>query len=261
VGNDTATDQAVVVKTIDGGTTFSTIQSASALGHVSDIACGTSNICTAVVDASEILRTEDGGMTWSDLASPFEVVPEVVSEVECLTASLCYATGKVAGLPVVARSNDAGANWTDMTPQPLIPGTFQEFTQLRCFDQERCAVFYLATTFAFGPIYSRTLFETADGGMTWTGRAAPIGGRYDCAEESWCIRPVSPSSIQSFTPPSDQWSELDVTAPMDLGTLLSGATVRCPLAEYCFFLGKTQLSGSYITRIRNPSWPPLVLLP
>lgn len=152
-GGSAMGNEGIVVQTRDGGTTWT--QSDEVLtngGYLLGVACVSSNTCIVVGweglnsypwGASLILRTADGGTTWTeqtgDLAS--------LGGISCPDANTCVAIG--GG---VLRSTDAGAHWT------LTENTFSG-NSVTCGDANTCVELGGGPTGFAG---------TTDGGYTWT---------------------------------------------------------------------------------------------
>jgi hypothetical protein len=284
----------IVFRSADTGVTWTTPQSLAADGPVSEIDCPTPRTCLIVGGSASdgiVLRTEDAGLTFSEVSTPIAgqmadvsctdaeqciVVgnldpPSVVRtddggdtwtaiaspydqmfEIDCPQAANCLASAARGGVPTIARSTDGGTTWLD-TPQELVGGTFEQFSYLRCFDALRCTAFHRQAFIALGRTFSnRMLVRTSDGGATWSVRGAPVGGWSDCALPTWCVQSLGPSSISSFSTASDQWTDFDVAADAGAVQYWPRPRVSCPINQYCFFIGDTG-SGSFVTRMSNPS--------
>ena len=112
--------------------------------------CATEQLCL-VGSRAGVLRSVDGGVTWTAVAVP---TPGVVSDIDCPTSTACFA---IADDSVVA-SADAGQTWTTVLPDVAPIG-------LGCSSATTCTV----TT------ATPTIVRTADGGATWsTTPASPL---------------------------------------------------------------------------------------
>jgi hypothetical protein len=241
-GGDVASGEpGFVVTTEDGGRTFERLSTLDASAAVTDITCPTFEVCTALIASvpPELLRTEDGGVSWHPVNHSFENV----TQIDCPTVSVCYVN---TGFKV-ARSDDAGASWTS-TAQ-----TNGQLLNLHCFDQARCVVVGVFVIGAGGINYFRQTHRTVDGGATWASSFGPVGGPSDCSEPDWCVQYATPSDIYLLRWVSDSLvsQQTAIDAPAHTGNDRPLRAIRCPIVSYCFVLGEAG-SEEFITRVAHP---------
>src|SRR5258707_14761986 len=83
------------------------------MGRVTAVSCADSNVCVALQGGSNqygparkaILRTTDGGDTWTVAA---DLYPSVASRVSCPHATTCTVVGSTG---LILRSTNSGATW------------------------------------------------------------------------------------------------------------------------------------------------------
>jgi photosystem II stability/assembly factor-like uncharacterized protein len=142
-------------RTTDGGLTWQPEAASPSTPPLTltSIRCADALRCLATTSSGQrLLRTVDGGATWSIVLLP--------DPVEAKAATFSSTTGAVAGgtLGRLARSDDAGASWSEVGA--ALSGTFG---RLRGTSG--------SLTFAIG---SRgALARTTDGGRSWVGISVP----------------------------------------------------------------------------------------
>jgi photosystem II stability/assembly factor-like uncharacterized protein len=110
----------------------------------------------AVGDAGRLLRTTDGGTTWTPIVSG---ATETLRAVHFATATRGWAVGDNGRIITTA---DAGANWT---PQAAPAG----------FAADLHAVHFATPSDGWAVGDGGAVIRTSDGGVTWTPGAAPPG--------------------------------------------------------------------------------------
>lgn len=161
VGGDLTAFNPYILTSLDGGTTWdSTIAGSTQLLRSIDFADAQTGIITSVNSASCVLRTTDGGLSWTwqwcDTDSNFKGV----NQVQFLDAqngymlgwgSTSFSTGSMYA------TTDAGASWRHVTGN--LPDQPVEFAQW--FDTQHG----YTGSFLFGTL---NLHRTSDGGQTWS---------------------------------------------------------------------------------------------
>jgi photosystem II stability/assembly factor-like uncharacterized protein len=137
-----------VLATADGGRSFSRRTSVAAGSK--DILCTSERTCFVGTPAGLILRTLDGGTSWTQVANFPSSAPFSLGQADPLTL---YAVG--TRLQVV-KSVDGGATWTRKTAHDV---PFSDLMQIRCGDASHCLI-------ATGQ--NTQLLRTDDGGDTYT---------------------------------------------------------------------------------------------
>ena len=117
------------------------------------IACTAPSTCVEVGDGGRIRTTADGGVTWTDAASPFN---KALTQVQCPGSAICYAVGDRG---TVLKSIDGGTTWSYLQSTDGNP-----IYGLSCPSASVC----YATD-----IYAHVI-KTSDGGATWTWQQTPV---------------------------------------------------------------------------------------
>ena len=139
--------------------------------------CCVGKLWVAVGERGVVCVSRDGGGTWTTQAVPFE----------CRLTSVCFLTnrlgwvagsrrvvGRAGGAAVILATRDGGETWRDLAAvagagaSQESAGRLPGIEQLQFFGLEE-ALAICAPDAVFG---GRTLFRTADGGLTWQGLEA-----------------------------------------------------------------------------------------
>lgn len=106
-----------------------------------------------------LLRTTDGGATWQALYSGRAELPV---DLQVLSPTLLYLSGRTAEGPFLRRSEDGGANWTELAiPAGADPKTWTGVDAYRAFDRDTA---YVIVGVPVGQeSYAHTIFEMRDG--------------------------------------------------------------------------------------------------
>lgn len=119
-----------------------------------DVAFTDANVGLAVGSEGTVLRTDDGGVTWSTHATG---VTEDLLGV-CITGDIAFAVG---WFDTAIRSTDGGRTWAPMT----LPVTDRWFYNASMWDASN------AIMVGGAPTSTETILVTSDGGVTWTEEA------------------------------------------------------------------------------------------
>jgi len=152
------------------------------------VSCATEQACVAVGAAGTVLRTGDGGRTWSLGTSGISTTLDGVS---CGDAQSCVAVG---GLGTLLTSGDGGATWTARHS-----GTAAYLASVACPSVALCVA-------AGG---RGTLLRSADGGVTWTSEASGVSADLlgvSCAGTSVCTAVGSEGAVMSSGDGGVTWS-------------------------------------------------------
>lgn len=185
-----------VFRTTNGGSTWALVDGAAGL-H--DVVFLSSSIALACGDGGTILRSVDGGATWSALGLP-TAEPLLALSFQSSSAGLVVGAGGVA-----FRSTDAGASW-----QPLNTGSAATLTDVDLIGGDEgwvCAGIALLHTTDLGQTWQvlplpagveslgvdfltsgtgwvaghgEVVVRTTDGGQTWASGLAGGGGALRC---------------------------------------------------------------------------------
>jgi hypothetical protein len=175
-----ALGQATTAVSTDGGLTWTTqVVGDPSTTTLLGVTCTSPTTCLAVgfihgsaPPTGRILRSADGGATWTDAQIPPGAWP--LGAVACSTARRCAAIG--TGF---VTSDDGGQTWQDA---PVDGGT-QGLTAVACPSASFCL--------AIGPYPQCATAVSTDGGATWTDVAWPSGtgplGSIACVAPSNCL--------------------------------------------------------------------------
>lgn len=155
-----------IIRTLDGGLTWSAQTSPFALGVLTDVDFVDANSGWAVgTDATstapQILHTSDGGATWA--VQPTPVATGEVVTVDFVDATTGYAVGTEGMLPLVLKTIDGGSNWSTVSPAvPGGTGTALDFLSP--------SVGWITGSVASDPFIRQTI----NGGASYTVQAEPV---------------------------------------------------------------------------------------
>lgn len=164
----------VVWATTTGGSTWSSLPIPSTPSVLEGVTCVSVETCF-VVGGGDVLKTTDGGTTWTtDQLWPLPGAGDLDS-VFCASATTCYA-GAYGG--AISTTTDAGATWTSQSVNLNVDS-------IACSSVSDC----YAGGNQGGSV--ATLFGTVDGGGVWTAQALPEGGGYlgglSCSDATTCF--------------------------------------------------------------------------
>lgn len=188
--------RAVVGITTDGGKSWGAAVIPAAMSlNLRAIACSGPTSCDvggmggsdSCYQAAAILRTDDGGKTWTP---QYDACAAAVAALSCPSSSACYAAGWygsafASGNQLVLHSGAGGATWDDVFEGPIDP-TYSPYNQngappisINCPAAQTC----------FVPAGGEML-TTTDAGVSWTVRT-PLGGVWldsvSCSSPQTCV--------------------------------------------------------------------------
>jgi len=138
-------------------------------GVVTGVACTGARTCLAVAAGagaeSLIVRSTDGGSTWSEVAGPEVAGPGMTATaVTCPTARRCVAVGSSAGHGAVLLSADGGRTWT----AGVVPAGVTSLSGIACPSSAACVAVGDGDAVP-------ALISSSDGGRRWQWQSAPVG--------------------------------------------------------------------------------------
>lgn len=114
-----------------------------------------------------VLRTDDGGITWTPQGNPGDVFAPVVgliglSVIDHETAVVVgnFNFGEIDGVAFISRTEDGGDTWD--VQYVTEPGTLDLLGNVSCSDTDHCTV--MGIDFSTN---ARWFLSTTDGGVTW----------------------------------------------------------------------------------------------
>ena len=164
----------VVWATTTGGSTWSSLPIPSTPSVLEGVTCVSVETCF-VVGGGDVLKTTDGGSSWTtDQLWPLPGAGDLDS-VFCASATTCYA-GAYGG--AISKTTDAGATWSSQSVNLNVDS-------IACSSPSDC----YAGGNRGGSV--ATLFGTVDGGGVWTAQALPEGGGFfgglSCSDATTCF--------------------------------------------------------------------------
>ncbi|HZW10183.1 MAG TPA: YCF48-related protein, partial [Phycisphaerales bacterium] len=179
----------VILKTMDGGHTWSMLSSGAAF-DLMDIDMRESGFGVAVGDDLGVLRTNDFGRTWipsrADTVaySDFHAA-QIIDEDTVVACGIGEAWDPADAPAVFYRSDDGGRTW-ERRGEGIFPETAWIFEDVHFVDEDHGWLFGQTLTFPVQP----AVFATSDGGLTWT-RADngsigfPLDGQMHDTQRGW----------------------------------------------------------------------------
>ena len=227
-----------VFRSSDGGTSWQSaalpVTSADQAGVISfwpakldfvDASVGFAFVATSDSGPWNILRTEDGGVSWKMTGTA-----PAQSEIVAVDANLLWAPNSNNGpvsQPLLQVTRDAGATWSDV-PLPGVAATGSD--SLYILDGSTGGVQFLSPTEGYlaviretgssraGASYETLYFGTADGGRSWSQVAAtwpqamPVGPVVLDAKHWYQLGMGQFSNSMGMGMTSDGWKNWSVTA-------------------------------------------------
>ncbi len=198
--------------------------------------CATASTCFIVGTIGHIFRTADGGAHWSIQAGEYGQATQasgtsrqsIMSDVSCLSASVCYAVGFICNCSVpyhvltagaIAVSTDGGRSWRSRTVANVIQS-------VNCLDVRTCVAVGL----------NGVILRTTDGGRTWPSVSNPLSGGKRTLSQVICMggscRAVGDKgSVLLSTDGGQSWGSERVPTTADLDV------IACPRANLCYIGG------------------------
>ena len=225
-------DDAAILATTDGGTTWSPQAVPTGIAGLQGIACPTTSTCFAVgtdtveADGSGVITTSDGGATWTQLTAPTGV--GTLEAIACANVTSCVAVGVLpSGLDSakVLTTTDGGTTWTQQT----VPAGVGELRAVSCPSASVCIAVGSEPEAQNGGV----IVTTTDGGSTWTtaggglnyltGVACPT--TLDCDVVGWGLQSSTPGVVFSTTDQGTTWNSQDViSGKLEAVACLSAST-------------------------------------
>ncbi|HEY4508100.1 MAG TPA: YCF48-related protein, partial [Candidatus Paceibacterota bacterium] len=138
-----------ILKTTDGGETFSSLKSPT-LNPLHSVSCPTARTCYAGGDFGSFLKTTDGGETWTELPLGNRSYPPRFTAVSALDENRVMVAGRDGAF---YRSEDGGASWS--SPSLRTVSDLQD-------------IYFANSSVGFLAGNDGALFKTEDGGASWT---------------------------------------------------------------------------------------------
>jgi photosystem II stability/assembly factor-like uncharacterized protein len=151
-----------MLKTTDGGSTWSDFTFLGASGIITDIKVDTSAASDIVLVSTDegIYRSTDGGNTYAPAYTGLAVWSIVKTSAGWLAAA---ATSKYFSPAAILRSTDSGATWLPVTAANVTDGAGR-FTLAVGAPGDKVAYAYVSTDGGGG---QKDLYRSEDGGLTW----------------------------------------------------------------------------------------------
>jgi len=263
-----------IVKTADGGTTFSSLTLPSS-NPLHSISCPSTKVCFAAGDFGTVLKTTDGGEIWSEILLGSKANRPQFKSIFARDQNQVVVVGKDG---FIYRTTDGGATWA---PPPL-----RVFADL--FD-----VYFIDPLVGFITGNGETLLKTIDGGASWkstkvlkdAGLILAIRGvegktlyavgdslfKSSDGGETWSAQSGGAGqAFRAIAVPDEQTAYLVSESNSVLKTTDGGASwstdfslpsiivrdIACPTSRYCIAVG----GYGNVFRLGTPPPPPPILI-
>ncbi len=150
-----------VVRTVNGGTTWTAATGTGITGDVYNIYAWSANdaLCTTSPSATNIYKTTNGGTTWTQV---FTQAGGFIDAIQMVSTTEGYALGDpVGGKWTVLKTTDGGTTWARMATEPAQVGTEAGWNN---------ALQIIGTNMWFGTNATK-VYRSTDLGLTWTSGA------------------------------------------------------------------------------------------
>ena len=233
----------VLYRSENGGMTWQRTAAPAVDATITSISCATVSICVASSadssyepTGSHLLRSTDGGMTWSIVSK----VASGITGISCSSQTDCTA---VTFSGAVYVTSDAGASWT---PSAQVSA---DFGSVDCLSSTTCLASGAEPEPGSPAAYSQTgIYKTVNGGTGWTLLASPLAstgpGTVACAGSVCQVLGQgfeAPPTLDSSTDGGADWSL--VTVPNAPATM-SDATMS-PSGRWVL-VGGDSLNGALV---------------
>ncbi len=190
---------AAVIRSTDSGATWRVVFEDRRLSGAGAVSCRSALVCDVVTSpgrfapdlgdpASRLLRTADGGTTWSHVAVPRAFTS--IGGITCTSTRGCLLYGSTAAGPrrpraAVAVTADGGSTWSS----PLVLAAGRSVSTAACASARRCTAVVVTRR------GTTTLMRTLDGGASWR----PFGSlpRADAIDALSCGTPLRCTALLS----------------------------------------------------------------
>lgn len=238
--NHRSTGIVSVVKTVDGGATWSSVP-LPFHNYLQAVSCPDASNCFVVYGDGGFLKTTDGFASVSPL---IQVTPNGFTGISCPTSALCFATDGVAPGHVWASFN-GGASWAisfDLASDSQA-GSLGNFTSISCASANMCSAGGVGGLIA----------TTTDGGNNWHTDNVSLRSNVthlSCPSEDTCFASTDASAILRSTDWGGDWLAQfggNDRASCGGGCLGLFGGISCPSTTQCFAVG----AGALITATTN----------
>jgi photosystem II stability/assembly factor-like uncharacterized protein len=200
-------DQAVIMYSSDGGSTWAASSIPTGVAGIESIACPTATRCIGV--GSLVIVSNDDGLTWQTVGVSGGVIQ--LFSIACASSTQCVAVGpNPAGLSNPNAQGD-GVETTDggtTFAKVALPAASASLFDVSCSLAASCVAAGATGTGASAP----TFLGSATGGTSWTNQAPPPGfsaiSGLACSSSTACVAVGRTSSGPSLATSnsSGQWS-------------------------------------------------------
>ena len=230
----------------DGGSTWTPVPLPLGMS-LSHVECAAPGVCLGLQNYNTIVRTADGGLTWTTTA----ITDGLLDALKCTSAVHCIAVGGAFSNASSVWTTDDGATWIKrfegVTPEQLL------------------AVDCASATFCVATGQSAAAYQTLDGGMTWSviGIPGPVYFRAaSCAAPAMCV--ITLNSNNPFQASNFVTTDGGAHWATNPGAGLPGLYRTCASATLCFGysfnVGVFDPAGATSTTPVFPFGPPDVQL-
>jgi hypothetical protein len=237
---------------------FSVEEAYSAVApSLADVSCSSTEDCVAVGKnrrgGGSIVATRNGGADWFRRVTPSGV--KDLNALSCVSGSDCVAVGEdTAGRAAIIASKDGGFRWAVQR----LPGAVSVLADVSCDSASDCVAVGHSRATVSG-LTTGVIVATANGGSTWTIKAAPDGleslSAISCVSARRCVVAGNALAMKPtvLTTASGGKAWTAASAPPGMRSI---GSISCMSADNCVAVGTTvsKQASVVVTGDGGTSW-------